>query len=91
MKKPKMNRRAFLGSALGAAATVAVVRFAIEPAAAAPGGAPGRPPARGPGEMIMPDENGGYMSHLLPFAAPVATEAAARSQVAQGRRQRLFR
>ena len=91
MTKPRLNRRMFLGATLGAAATVAVVRFATAPAEAAPGGVPGPPPGRGPRDMIMPDENGGYMSHLLPFAAPFPSEAAAQAQVDQARRQGLFR
>jgi hypothetical protein len=85
-----MNRRRFLGAALGAAATVAVVRFAIEPAAAAPAGPPRRP-GGGYGDMTMPEANGEWMTHLLPFAAPFPNEEAARAEVARGRKLRLFR
>jgi|tagenome__1003787_1003787.scaffolds.fasta_scaffold20451422_2 hypothetical protein len=91
MTKPKMNRRTFLGAALGAVAVVSVVRFASAPADAAPGGVPGPPPGRGPRDMIMPDANGGYMTHLLPFAAPFPTEAAAQAEVAHARKQGLFK
>lgn len=91
MKKLSISRRTFFGAALGAAATVAVVRFAAEPAQAAPGGVPGPPPGRGPKDMIMADENGGYMSHLLPFAPPQASQAAVQAQVDKARKQGLFK
>jgi hypothetical protein len=80
-----MNRRLFLGAALGAAATLAVVRFASEPVQAAPG-APGTP--ANPDRTMQ--ENGQWMTHLLPFAAPFPTEAAAHAAVAQGRKLGLF-
>lgn len=85
----KVNRRTFLGATLGVAASVAVVRFAIEPAAAAPGGVPGRP--GGLGDRTMRDTSGEWMTDLLPFAAPFPNEAAARAEVARGRQLRLFR
>lgn len=91
MKMPKVNRRVFLGVALGGTATVAVARFADAPAEAAPGGVPGPPPGVKPQDMVMADENGGYMSHLLPFAAPVSTPAAAAQRVREARQQGLFK
>lgn len=84
-----MNRRKFLGAALGAAATVAVVRFAIDPALAAPGGTPGSP--TGPGDMTHREPNGEWTTHLLPFAAPFPSEAAVKAEIEKGRKLGLFK
>jgi hypothetical protein len=90
-----MSRRRFVGAALATVglgvATVGVVRAATAPANAAPGGLPGAPQGHGLGNMIVRDPNGGYMSHLLPFAAPFPTAAAAAAEIEKGRKLGLFR
>lgn len=84
-----MNRRMFLGAALGVATTVAVVRFANEPVRAAPNPHAGdHPPDM---DMLMVEPGGGWTSHLLPFAAPLPTQAAVQAQLARSRRLGLFR
>lgn len=95
MSDPKVSRRRFLGAAVATVgvgvATVGVVRAATLPANAATGGVPGAPPGRGLGDMIARDPLGGYSSHLLPFAGPFPTQAAAQAQIQHGRKLRLFR
>jgi hypothetical protein len=82
-----MNRRAFLGSALGAAAAVVAVRIATDSASAAP---PHPHAGHGPGDMVALQSHG-WESHLLPFAAPLPSQSAVKAELARGRKLGLFR
>jgi hypothetical protein len=83
-----MNRRRFLGTALGAAAAAVAVRFALDSASAAP---PDPHPGHGPGDMLEQLPTGQWTSHLLPFAAPFPSQAAVQAELARARALGLFR
>ncbi len=82
-----MNRRQFLGSALGVAAAAVAVRFATSSASAAP---PDPHPGHGPGDMISQTPEG-WESHLHPFAAPLPSQAALQAELARSRQLGLFK
>lgn len=82
-----MNRRTFLGSALGAVAAVVAVRVATDSASAAP---PDPHAGHGLGDMIAQQPHG-WESHLLPFAAPLHSQSAVKAELARGRKLGLFR
>ena len=82
-----MNRRQFLGSAIGAATAVVAVRLAITNASAAP---PDPHAGHGPGDMVSQQPEG-WESHLLPFARPLPSQAALNAELARSRALGLFR
>jgi hypothetical protein len=98
----RINRRQFMLSALAAAAAASLGGVALTAASGAGGTyAPIRknvsppplrqPPAGPPGDMVMQLPNGGWTSHLLPFAAPFPDQASAQAEVARSRALGLFR